>query len=292
MSELPFIKMHGLGNDFVVADLRARSERIDPATARAIADRHTGIGCDQVISIEPSQTADAFMRIHNASGGEVEACGNATRCVASLLFEENGSDGATIETVAGLLPATAEADALVTVDMGPARLGWQDIPLSREMDTLHVDLTIGPAGAPVLSDPCCVNMGNPHAVFFVDDVEDIDIPTIGPLLETHPLFPQGANIGFAEVRSQKELRLRVWERGAGLTRACGSGACAAVVAAARRDLTDRRIDIIMDGGRLGLAWNEGDGHVLMTGPVATSFTGVLDIDRLIQDRTTSTEAAA
>jgi diaminopimelate epimerase len=292
MSELPFIKMHGLGNDFVVVDLRARAERIDPALARAIGDRHTGIGCDQIISIEPSGDGDAFMRIHNSSGEEVEACGNATRCVASLLFEELGQEAATVETVAGLLRARAADDALVTVDMGPARLKWDEIPLSREMDTLHVELTIGPASTPVLSDPCCVNMGNPHAVFFVDDIATIDIPTVGPLLETHPIFPERANIGFAQILSRTEIRLRVWERGAGLTLACGSGACAAIVASVRRDLAERTADIIVDGGRLTMTWNEADGHVLMTGPVATSFTGVLDTDRLVPKRPASSEAAA
>jgi diaminopimelate epimerase len=276
MSSLPFIKMHGLGNDFVVLDLRARAERITPTQARAIAERHSGVGCDQVISIEPSDNpdADAFMRIHNHDGGEVEACGNGTRCVASLLFAERGSDSVVIETLAGLLPARAAANGRVTVDMGRARLNWDEIPLAHEMDTLHVNLTAGPASAPVVSDPCCVGMGNPHAVFFVEDINGIDIPTIGSILETHPIFPERANIGFAQIRNRDNIRLRVWERGAGLTLACGSGACAAMVAAARRDLTERAARIEVDGGMLDMVWRE-DGHVEMTGPVATSFTGLL-----------------
>lgn len=275
MDGYPFIKMHGLGNDFVVLDLRQRPLELDAAQARGIANRRTGVGCDQVIAIEPSEQGDAFMRIRNADGEEVEACGNGTRCVASLLFGELGRDRVTIETVAGLLRASANDDGMVTVDMGPARLQWDEIPLAREMDTLHVDLAIGPASAPVLSDPCCVNMGNPHAVFFVDDVEAIDIHTVGPMLESHPLFPEKANIGFAQVLDRGHVRLRVWERGAGLTLACGSGACAAAVAAHRRDLTGRNMLLQLDGGELHLEWRESDGHVLMTGPVSTSFSGEL-----------------
>ena len=276
MDGYPFIKMHGIGNDFVVLDLRQRPLALDAAQARSIANRRTGVGCDQVIAIEPSDNADAFMRIRNGDGEEVEACGNGTRCVASLLFSELGRSEVVIETVAGMLRSTAAGNGLVCVDMGPARLAWNEIPLSREMDTLHVDLAIGPASAPVLSDPCCVNMGNPHAVFFVDDVDAIDIMTIGPMLETHPLFPEKANIGIAQVLDRETVRLRVWERGAGLTLACGSGACAAAVAAIRRGLVARRVSMRLDGGELQLEWRESDGHVLMTGPVATSFSGRLD----------------
>lgn len=276
MDGYPFIKMHGIGNDFVVLDLRAKPLALNAGQARRIGNRRTGVGCDQIIAMEPSKHADVFMRIRNSDGDEVEACGNGTRCVASLLFAELGRENAVIETVAGLLQATAAPDGWVTIDMGPPRLAWTEIPLSREMDTLHVDLAIGPASAPVLSDPCCVNMGNPHAVFFVDDVEAIDILTVGPMLETHPLFPQKANIGFAQVLNRNEVRLRVWERGAGLTLACGSGACAAMVAAVRRELTERSVAMHLDGGDLNLEWRESDGHVLMTGPVATSFHGILD----------------
>ncbi|HZD25498.1 MAG TPA: diaminopimelate epimerase [Alphaproteobacteria bacterium] len=276
MSGQPFIKMHGLGNDFVVLDLRARPLRLDAPHVRVIADRRTGVGCDQLICIEPSARADVFMRIFNADGSEVAACGNATRCVASLLFAEHGSERAVIETAAGLLLAEGSEAGRVTVDMGPARLRWDEIPLAQECDTLHVDLAIGPASAPVLSDPCCVNMGNPHAVFFVENVDAVDVLTVGPMLETHPLFPERANIGFAQVLSRGELRLKVWERGVGQTLACGSGACAAAVAAARRELTGRQVRIVLDGGALDLEWRREDGHVLMTGPVATSFHGALD----------------
>ncbi|MDP6344147.1 MAG: diaminopimelate epimerase [Alphaproteobacteria bacterium] len=272
----PFLKMHGLGNDFVVLDLRGTSLRVAQSLARAVADRRTGVGCDQVISVEPSDRADAFMRIHNPDGSEAEACGNGTRCVASLLFAENGTDRAVIETRAGLLRATAAADDLITVDMGPAYLDWREIPLAEEVDTLHLPLSVGPASAPVLSDPCAVGMGNPHAVFFVEDVEAIDLATIGPMLESHPLFPERANIGIVQVRSHDDIRLRVWERGAGLTQACGSGACAALVACHRRDLAGRRAQVELNGGRLVVEWRADDGHVLMSGPVATSFSGLLD----------------
>lgn len=275
MNELDFIKMHGIGNDFVVLDVRGREFRMDPLTARAVADRHTGVGCDQVISMEPSERADIFMRIHNHDGAEVGACGNATRCIGALMFEELGRKEITIETISGLLRAWSAGDGQVRVDMGPARLEWQQIPLAKAMDTLHVDLAIGPKSAPVLSDPVAVNMGNPHAVFFVDEAETVDLATVGPMLENHPLFPERANISVAQILSRDALRLRVWERGAGITQACGSGACAAVVAAARRDLTERRIGIHLDGGWLEVEWMD-SGHVEMTGPVATSFTGVLD----------------
>ncbi len=279
-----FIKMHGLGNDFVVLDHRSSAVRVGAAAARAIADRRTGVGCDQVISIEPAgnPAADAFMRIHNPDGGEVGACGNGTRCVAALLFAETGGTEAVIETLGGLLHARAAANGRVSVDMGAPKLGWDEIPVAHEMDTLRLELTLGPASAPVLSDPVGVNMGNPHAVFFVEDAKAIDLATVGPMLERHPLFPERANISVAEVLSPDAIRLRVWERGAGITQACGSGACATAVAAARRGLTERRVRIRLDGGELAIDWRA-DGHVDMTGPVATSYTGVLDPSLLPAD---------
>lgn len=280
MSGFPFKKMHGLGNDFVVLDAREAPIVIDAATARAIADRRTGVGCDQVIILEPSRKADAFMRIRNPDGGEAEACGNGTRCVAALLFAEAGAQQATIETVAGLLPARIAEGNRISVDMGVPRLEWHDIPLAREMDTLHMDLTIGPASAPALQDPVGVNMGNPHAVFFVDDADAVDLPTVGPMLELHPLFPERANIGICQVLSSDAVRLRVWERGAGITQACGSGACAAAVAAAWRGFTGRDVAVRLDGGTLDVTWRESDGQVCMTGPVATSFSGTLDVSLL------------
>jgi len=271
-NNIPFIKMHGLGNDFVVIDARRGPLNLNDAQARAIANRRTGVGCDQLIVIEPprDEHADVFMTIRNTDGGEVEACGNATRCVASMIMTENSTRHTIIETVAGLLDAETADNNLISVDMGPARLDWRDIPLAKAIDTLHVGVHSGP-----LSDPACVNMGNPHAVFFVDDVEAVDLQTHGPLLEHHEMFPERANIGVARIVSEHEIRLRVWERGVGETAACGSGACAALVAAHRRKLTARKADVVLNGGTLALQWLP-DGHVQMTGPVATSFTGVID----------------
>jgi len=275
MSGLAFLKMHGLGNDFVVLDARASGFVVDAGLARRVADRHRGVGCDQVIVVEPSVRADAFMRILNADGSEAGACGNATRCVADLLCAESGAGTCVVETVAGLLPARRLGPSRLAVDMGRPRLDWRDIPLARPMDTLHVDLAIGPASAPVLADPVAVNMGNPHAVFFVADAAAVDLATVGPMLEHHPLFPERANIGIAEVADERRLRLRVWERGVGITQACGSGACAAAVAAIRRGLTGRRVEVRLDGGSLAIDWPAPDAGVIMAGPVATSFTGIL-----------------
>ena len=269
-----FHKMHGCGNDFVVLDERAAPLGLSARRAAAIADRRTGVGCDQLISIEAlphGQGADAFMRIRNPDGGEAGACGNATRCVADLLFRDTGRRAQVIRTVAGDLAAEVLSDGRVRVDMGVPRLGWQDVPLAGPADTLRLDLAAGTA-----SGPAAVSMGNPHATFFVDDVGAVPIEAIGPELEHATMFPQRANIGFAQVRSQTRLRLRVWERSAGLTRACGSGACAAVVNAARRGLTGRLVTVEADGGELDIAWGS-DGHVWMTGPVATAFRGMLDM---------------
>ena len=272
----PFLKMHGAGNDFVVLDLRQASWRVDPGLARALANRRTGVGCDQVISLEPTERGDVFMRIHNPDGSEAQACGNATRCIASLIFAENGQNSAVIETVAGLLQSRMTDDGWIEVDMGPAYLDWRDIPLAHEMDTLSLDLSLEPAAGPRLAEPCAVGMGNPHAVFFVDDMDAIDIPAVGPILEHHALFPERANIGFVQMTGADAFRLRVWERGAGLTLACGSGACAALVAAHRRGKCGRRARLALDGGALVIEWRAEDGHVLMSGPVATSYAGVLD----------------
>ncbi len=272
MTAIPFTKMHGLGNDFVVLDARRARVRIGARQARAIADRHTGVGCDQVIVIEPPANglADAFMRSRNADGGEVAACGNGTRCVAAMIMKEKHSTRAVIETAAGVLDARAKADGLIAVDMGPAAADWRDIPLAGPADTLHLDIAAGP-----LSDPVAVNMGNPHAVFFVDDAEAVPLASLGPQIERHEMFPRATNVEVAQVLSGSEIRLRVWERGVGITLACGSGACAALVAASRRGLTGRAADVVVDGGRLGVEWLD-DGHVRLTGPVAVSFTGTLD----------------
>jgi len=272
MAGTPFIKMHGLGNDFVVLDQRRDALMINAETARNIADRRTGIGCDQLILIEPPRhpSAQVSMRILNADGSEAEACGNATRCIASLVAAETGDNRARIETLAGLLETELLPDRNVAVDMGPARTGWRDIPLAREMDTDRIDLALGP-----LREPVCTNIGNPHATFFVPDAEAIDLAALGPRLEHHKLFPERVNVGVATVQEGGHIRLRVWERGAGITRACGTGACAALVAAHRRGLTEREATVALDGGTLAIRWRE-DGHVIMTGPASLAFEGSFD----------------
>ena len=273
MDTVPFAKMHGLGNDFVVIDGRERPIRVSEAAAQAIGDRHTGVGFDQLIVLEPPQSAEAdvFMRILNADGSEAGACGNATRCVVSKVLAESGRDRIVVETISGLLPAN-RAGAEITVDMGLVRLDWQDVPLAHAVDTLAV-----PIGIQGLGDAACCSMGNPHATFFVPDLDAVDMARLGSILERHAIFPARANIGFAQILSPERIRLQVWERGAGLTLACGSGACATLVAAARRGLTGRIAEILVKHGRLTIEWRA-DGHVLMTGPVETSFTGTIDLD--------------
>lgn len=267
---LPFLKMHGAGNDFVVLDARAEPIQLSVDAVRHIADRRRGVGCDQLVVIEPDEGgADAFMRILNADGTESGACGNATRCVAALLAEETGARNVTIRTISGLLRAEILGPGLVEVDMGYPALEWGDIPLSQPADTLHLPLALGP-----VSDPAACSMGNPHATFFIEGFEHLPIELIGPKLETHRLFPERANIGFARIDSPSRIRLRVWERGAGLTLACGSGACAALVNAHRRGLTGRQAVVEMDGGELLITWAE-DGRVLMRGPAETAFAGAL-----------------
>ena len=270
-----FLKMHGLGNDFVVFDARGVPLDLSVAAVRAVADRRTGVGCDQVIVIEsPRSTGTAaFMRIRNADGSEVSACGNASRCVAALLMAEVGSDQVVLETRAGRLEANRSAGG-ITVNMGLARLDWREIPLLEPADTYCLDVGVGP-----LFGPVAVSMGNPHAVFFVPDVDDVALAEVGPVVEHHRLFPERTNVEIVQVLTSGRLRLRVWERGAGITRACGTGACAALVAAARRGLSPRTATVELDGGVLDIVWRE-DGHVLMTGSVASSFSGRLDQDLL------------
>jgi len=270
MSGEAFLKMHGLGNDFVVFDRRKGGAPLSAAEARRVADRKLGIGADQVITLLPgADGADVFMQINNADGSEVAACGNATRCVASLLIGEGKGD-VSVRTKADLLTARSGAGG-IAVDMGLPGLGWRDIPLIREMDTLILPLQS--RIDPRLAEPVAVSMGNPHAVFFVSDADDIDMELIGPPLEHDSLFPERANINVATIRSRDHIRLRVWERGAGLTMACGTGACATLVAAACRGLAERRAVIELDGGELVIEWRD-DGHVVMEGPAALSFTGV------------------
>ena len=267
----PFLKMHGAGNDFVVLDARLRPWEIDGEAARRIADRRTGIGCDQLIVVGPGREpgAHAFMSIFNPDGSEVSACGNATRCVAWMLMTEGDTGTVTIETRAGLLYAQAAGPNRVAVDMGPARLDWDQIPLAEKVDTLHL-----PVSAGRLTDAVGVGMGNPHAVFFVLDAEGVPLSDLGPKLENDPFFPERCNIEVAQVLDDGAIRMRVWERGAGITLACGTGACATLVAAARRGLTGRKADVILDGGTLTIEWLENN-HVMMTGPVALAFAGTL-----------------
>lgn len=262
---VPFVKMHGLGNDFIVLDARAHA--VPAMTARlaaALADRKTGIGCDQLILIEPSDCADFRMRIFNADGSEVEACGNATRAVGLL----HGKP-ARIETLGGLLQSTP-VEGGIAVDMGEPRFGWDQIPLAYAMDTLAM-----PVGWEDLEGPTAVNVGNPHAVFFVPDNAAVDLFRLGPLIEHDPLFPERVNVNVATVVDRQTVRLRVWERGVGETRACGTGACATAIAAMRRGLTDRRVTVVLEGGPLTIAWRA-DNRITMTGPAVESFRGDFD----------------
>lgn len=270
----PFLKMNGAGNDFVVV---TAGEPFRPTEdqVRAIADRATGQGCDQLIAIEPSERGDAFMRVWNADGGQVETCGNALRCVADVLMRSMGRDRVVIDTAAGPTTAWRAGQGLVRVDMGPPRLDWRDIPLAEEMDTRGMELQVGPIDDPIVHTPGAVSMGNPHVVFFTDRLDDGFVRGAGSLIEHHPLFPEGVNVGFAHVLRRDRIRLRVWERGAGLTAACGTGACAALVACARRGLTDRAATVVVDGGDLRIDWDETTSHVFMTGPVELERTGVL-----------------
>jgi diaminopimelate epimerase len=273
---VPFRKMNGLGNDFVVLDGRAYPFAMSEDAARAIADRMAGIGCDQLIVIEPSTKADVRMRIWNNAGGEVESCGNASRCIADMLFKETGQPRATIDTAGGLLKCEVAGDGLVTVDMGAPRFGWRDIPLAEAFhDTRGIELQVGPIDAPLIHTPSVVNVGNPHCIFWVKSLDVIDLARVGPMLENHPLFPERANISLARVDSREHITLKVWERGAGLTRACGTAACAAAVAAARKRLTGRKVIVSLPGGDLTIEWRDYDDHMLMTGPVAYEFDGVL-----------------
>lgn len=274
----PFLKMNGLGNDFVVVEARSAPFSPTAEEVRAIASREGGIGCDQLIVVEPpspqeSPGVDARVRFWNADGEEVSACGNGTRCVGWLLMQSSGKDAAVIETKAGRLFAARAGERLVSVDMGEPRLDWREIPLAAEHDTRALDVRLSDHPA-LQTPPGCVSMGNPHVVFFVDDIKAAPVAEAGPAIERHPLFPEHVNAGFAQVVDRNHIRLRVWERGAGLTKACGTGACAALVAAARRDLVDRTATLILDGGELLIEWRA-DNHVIMTGPAAVDFMGEL-----------------
>jgi diaminopimelate epimerase len=277
---IPFRKMNGLGNDFVVIDARARAIAVSEEQARAIANRKTGIGCDQLIVLEKSPIADVTMRIWNAEGGEVQSCGNASRCVADLLFDEKQSTMATINTKGGFLTAHKAGEHMVTIDQGKPRFGWKDIPLSEPFaDTRHIELQVGPIDAPLIHSPSVVNVGNPHAIFWVQSLDVVDLGRIGPMLENHLLFPERANITLAKVEARDHVRIKVWERGAGLTQACGTAACATMAAGHRIDIIDSHARISLPGGDLLMSVND-QGHVIMTGPSTFEFDGILPADLL------------
>jgi len=273
-----FVKMNGIGNEIVVVDLRAHVAKIEPDEARAAATPQ-GAPYDQLMALYAPRTpgTDAFVRIYNNDGSEAGACGNGMRCVASLLADETGKSALTFETTTGILNCWKGADGLFTVDMGPPHFKWNEIPLAEEFrDTRAIELQIGPIDKPVLHSPSVVNMGNPHAIFWVEDVDAYDLGRFGPLLENHPIFPERANITLAKVVSRDHIIIRTWERGAGLTKACGSAACAVAVAAARLKRTNRKVTVTLPGGELTIEWRERDDHVLMTWPVQFEFTGRFD----------------
>ena len=275
----PFVKMNGLGNEIVVVDMRRETEAITAEDARAAA-RPNGAPYDQLMALHAPRTpgTDAYLRIYNSDGSQAGACGNGMRCVAELLFKETGKSALTLETVAGLLSCWKGDRPLVsTVDMGKPRFAWNEIPLAKEFeDTRAIDLVIGPVDKPILHTPSVLSMGNPHAIFWVDDVDAYDLAKIGPLLENHPIFPERANISLAQVPSREHLVVRTWERGAGLTKACGSAGCAAAVAAARLGLAARAVTVALPGGELRIEWRLKDDHVLMTGPVSYEYEGKFD----------------
>lgn len=272
-----FLKMHGLGNDFVVFDARDSALALSPAQIKAVADRHFGIGCDTVVMIRPGGAqADASVLFYNADGTESEACFNASRCVARLLLDERGLARVKLSTKGGMLICSDAGKGQVTVDMGEPRLDWTQVPLASAADTTNFSLDIGGAALPVSA----VSMGNPHCVLFVPDAEKAPLTTLGPRIETLPFFPNRTNVEFAQVLDPGSIRMRVWERGVGVTLACGTGACATAVAAIRRRLAGRKVDLVLDGGTLAIEWREEDGHVLMTGATAMPFRGRVDLDRL------------
>jgi len=272
-----FRKMQGLGNDFAVFDARDGAVAMSPGQARRVADRHFGIGCDTVVLLLPGNAgADAALRFFNADGGEVEACGNATRCVARLLMDERGLARVRLESRGGLQVCSDAGKGLVMVDMGEPGLDWRDIPLGEPRDTTQFQFPLEDRSVTASA----VSMGNPHCILFVGDAERAPVAQLGPLIENHALFPNRVNVEFAQVLDKERIRMRVWERGIGITLACGTGAAATAVAAIRKGLVGRKVELILDGGSLILEWREDDGHVLMTGPGVTSFTGEVDLDSL------------
>jgi diaminopimelate epimerase len=276
LANRPFVKMNGLGNEIVIVDMRRQPLSIAAAAARAAASPNGGTPYDQMMALYPPRTpgTESFIRIFNSDGSEAGACGNGMRCVASLVAKETGKDHMSFEVDGRVLNTWKNADGRFTVDMGEPRFAWNEIPLAEEFrDTRAIELQIGPIDRPILHTPSVVSMGNPHAVFWVDDVNGYDLAKIGPLLEHHPMFPQRANITLAHVQSRERIAIRTWERGAGLTKACGSAACAAAVAAARLNRTGRKVTIVLPEGELEIEWREKDNHVLMTGPVQFEYEG-------------------
>ena len=267
---IAFMKMHGLGNDFVVLDARVRPIDVTPAIARAIGDRHRGVGFDQLAVIQPAQdTALASLVFYNSDGSTSAACGNATRCIARHLMTETGAAELTLLTERGHLTAVDKGSGLTAVNMGHPQLEWQDVPLASEMDTLRL---------PIGGEPTATGMGNPHCTFFVEDAERVDLEQRGAEIEHHPLYPQRTNVQFASIIGDNHLRMRVWERGVGVTLASGSSSCATAVAAARRGLTGHSVTIDLDGGQIAIDWR--DDGVWMTGPTSHVFTGTLSSDWL------------
>lgn len=279
LRHISFVKMNGLGNDFVMIDARAEPFPLSAAAAEQIANRKTGAGCDQVIVLEPSGAADVFMRILNADGSEVNACGNASRCVAALVAPGLGRDRMSIETRAGVLEASIGEGGLVTVDMGAPRFAWDEIPLAHDSgDTRAIDLTFALPDGRVLAGPSVVNVGNPHCIFWVENADGYDLASFGGALEHHPLFPERANISLAQVVDDHTIELRVWERGAGVTRACGTAACATAVSAGRAGKTGRAVTIRLPGGVLSIEWRDADNCILMTGPTEFEGRGIIHLN--------------
>ncbi len=275
-STIAFRKMNGLGNDFVVIDAREKPISISEAQARAIADRNTGIGCDQLIVMEKSPLADVRMRIWNAEGGEVESCGNASRCIADIVMEEKGATSATIETKGGFLVGKRAGKLMVTIDQGKPRFDWDQIPLSEKFaDTRYIELQVGPIDAPLMHSPSVVNVGNPHCIFWVRDLNVVNLERVGPMLENHPLFPERTNVEMAKVEARNHVIVTVWERGAGLTKACGTAACAVMAAGYRLKLIDAKCRVTLPGGDLMMSVDPDSGHVIMTGPLQYDYEGVI-----------------
>lgn len=271
-----FVKMHGLGNDFVVFDARQQPLQLSPQQIKVLSNRHVGVGCDQLMIMEPPRFGgDLYLRYFNGDGEEVGACGNGTRCIGGLLFAEQPREHVILETDAGPLLVNPGDDGTITVDMGEPGLSADDIPLAQPHDTLALPIREG-----TLINPAAVSMGNPHMIFFVEDMNAHDLADLGPKLEVHALFPKKANVSIAHVIDRETIELKVWERGAGLTLACGTAACAAQVAAVRRGMTDRIATVRLPGGELKIAWRESDGHVLQSGPIAVAFMGMVEIPHI------------